>query len=130
MDPAALAAIACKHGIVLVVRFGSTVTGRTHAASDVDLAVLFERFPSMDAELEAIADLGALGSTQPVDVAVLNHADPLLLKQVATGGRLEYGTPARFDAFRRYAFKRYHDHAPYFAMEREYVARVFSRTGE
>jgi len=125
VDSEALGDLARRHGIALVIRFGSTVTGQTHPGSDVDLGVLFERLPrTLGAELQAIADLQALESSRPVDVAVLNRADPLLLKQVTVHGRLEYGTDARFDAFRRYAFKRYQDHRRFFDMEREYVERV------
>jgi predicted nucleotidyltransferase len=130
VDHQALGALARRHGIALVIRFGSTVTGHTHPGSDVDLGVLFERFPtSLDEELQVIADLQALDPTRPVDVAVLNRADPLLLKQVTDHARLEYGTEARFDAFRRYAFKRYQDHRPYFDLERQYVEQMTSRRG-
>lgn len=125
VDPLGLADIARRHGIALVIRFGSTVTGQTHPGSDVDLGVLFERLPqALEEELRVIADLQALQSGRPVDVAVLNRADPLLLKQVTDHARLEYGTNERFDAFRRYAFKRYQDHRRFFDMEREYVERV------
>ena len=125
VDSQALAEVANRHGIALVIRFGSTISGHTHPASDIDLGVLFERLPqTLDEELRTIADLQALESGGPVDVAVLNRADPLLLKQVTDHARLEYGTQERFDAFRRYAFKRYQDHRRFFDMERQYVERV------
>lgn len=120
----ALGEVARRHGIALLIRFGSTVTGQTHSRSDADLGVLFDRLPqSLDEELRVIADLHAMGKGRPVDVAVLNRADPLLLKQVTDHAVLEYGTPERFAAFQRYAFKRYHDHRRFFDMEREYVER-------
>jgi predicted nucleotidyltransferase len=53
MNPADVAAIANKHGLLLLLRFGSSVTGHLHAAIDVDLAVLFERTPE---SLGALAD--------------------------------------------------------------------------
>jgi uncharacterized protein len=125
VDSQALAEVARRHGIALVIRFGSTVSGQTHPASDIDLGVLFERLPqTLDEELRMIADLQALESGRPVDVAVLNRADPLLLQQVTNHARLEYGTEERFDAFRRYAFKRYQDHRRFFDMERQYVERI------
>ncbi len=123
MDAEALSAIARRHGIVLIVRFGSTVTGRTHPDSDTDLGILFERLPDPNAELEAVAALQAIYRHRDVDITLLNRADPLLLKQVTDAAVLEYGSPARLEALRRYAFKRYHDHRPFFEMEREYVAR-------
>ena len=125
MDSDALIEIARRHGLALVVRFGSTVTGRTHPGSDVELGILFETVSaSLDAELAAIADLQSVGHGVPVDVTVLNRADPLLLKQVSEHAILEYSTERRFDAFRRFAFKRYQDHRPFLDMEREYVDRA------
>ena len=35
--------IARKHGVVLALKFGSSVTGQVHPKSDVDLAVLLDR---------------------------------------------------------------------------------------
>ena len=125
MEPEALEEFARRHDVALVIRFGSTVTGRTHPGSDIDLGVLFERLPeTIDAELRAIADLQLLDTAAEIDVTVLNRADPLLLKQVTDHARLEYGTPERFDAFRRYAFKRYQDHRPFLDLERQYVGRA------
>jgi predicted nucleotidyltransferase len=125
VNAAALREIAIRHGLTLVLRFGSTVTGRTHPGSDVDLGIVFARIPErLDVELDAIADLQAMGGGVPVDVTVLNRADPLLLKQVADGAVVEYGSDAQFDAFRRYAFKRYQDHRRFLQMEREYVERA------
>lgn len=127
MDQQALGELARRHGIALVIRFGSTVTGRTHPGSDIDLGVLFEQLPrTLEEELQVIADLQGLEPGAPVDVSVLNRADPLLLKQVTDHARLEYGSEQRFDAFRRYAFKRYHDHRRYFDLEREYVERTIA----
>ena len=124
MDRQALGQIAAKHGIALIVRFGSTaVEGRMHAASDVDLAVLFERMPTLDQELDAAVDLQALVRDREVDIVVVNRADPLLLKQIVAVGQLEFGSAQRMDALKRYAFKRYEDHRRFLAMEREYLAR-------
>ena len=124
MDPARLAAVAQRHGIVLAVQFGSSVTGRLHAHSDVDVAVLLEHPPlSLDVELSAIADLQALVNEREVDVVFLHRADPLLLKQIAETGRRVYGSTRWFAELKIYAFKRYQDHRHYLAMEREYVSR-------
>jgi predicted nucleotidyltransferase len=37
--------IARRHGLALVVQFGSSVRGQTHGHSDCDIGVLFERVP-------------------------------------------------------------------------------------
>lgn len=116
--------VARRHGIRLIVRFGSTVTGRTHQASDVDLGVLLERAPETFADAADLeTDLQAVFCGQPLDVAVLNHADPLFLKQVADQAELVYGSSRALHAFQLQAFKRYVDYRPYLALEQEYVER-------
>ena len=106
------------------MQFGSTVTGQTHAQSDLDLGVLLERVPeSFGALSDLIAELQALADGREVDLTVLNHADPLLLKQVIEHSRLLYGSERRFQALQLQAFKRYQDYRPYLAMERAYVER-------
>ena len=123
MDIRQVEPVARKHGIVLLVQFGSTVTGQLHAQSDCDLGVLLDRVPpTFAAHADLIADLQALVPGREVDVALLNHADPLFLHQVVQHGRLVYGPPRRFAELQMLAFKRYQDHRPYLAMERAYVA--------
>lgn len=128
MNPEDVAIVARTHGIRLLLQFGSSVTGQLHQHSDVDLAVLLERIPdSLAAEADLRVDLQALVADRDVDVTLLNHADPLLLKQIAEHNRLLYGSPRELDAFNRYAFKRYQDHRRYLALERDYVDRELDR---
>jgi uncharacterized protein len=83
MDADQLEALARRRGIRLLLQYGSSVTGRLHAGSDLDLGVLLERVPESLHELGDLADdLQALAPGREVDVAVLNHADPLFLKRV------------------------------------------------
>jgi predicted nucleotidyltransferase len=125
MDRQRLEKIAHAHDIVLLLQFGSSVTGRTHARSDVDLAVLLARAPeSLGEQADLVSDLQQLFPDRDVDVAVLNHADPLLLKQVADHGVLLLGSPRHVQEFKLYAFKRHQDHQRFFQLEREYVDRA------
>lgn len=122
MDQQELARIADKHGIRLLLQFGSSVTGQLHPHSDIDFAVRLERMPgTIEQEADLVADLQTLVTGRDVDVAVINRADPLLLKQIAAHAALVYGSTHDFEAFKLYAFKRYQDHRPYFEMERQYV---------
>lgn len=128
MDPQELARIADKHGIRLLLQFGSSVTGQMHAQSDVDFAVRLKRMPdSLLDEGELVADLQTLVKDRDVDVTFINRADPLLLKQIAAHAELVYGSAREFEAFKLYAFKRYQDHRPYLQMERDYVNRAVDR---
>lgn len=128
MDEQRLAAIAERYGARLVLQFGSSVSGKTHAGSDVDLAVLLEE-PDISTQryAELVHDLQELVDGVEVDLVILNRADPLLLKQVSDGcGRL-YGSEREFQRFRLLAFKRYQDYRPYLELERRYVARALER---
>ncbi len=118
-----LEAIAKRYGILLVLQFGSRVSGKSHAMSDVDIAVLlhrpevpFERFAGL---LEA---LQGLFPEREVDLAILNHADPLFLKKITDDCHILYGTLRKLQELKIYAFKRYQDHKKFFEMERRYAA--------
>lgn len=127
MDPQRLAETARRHDLELIVQFGSSVSGRMHPGSDVDLAVLYRQMPGAYAGLgELEADLQTLVPDRKVDLGVLNHADPLFLKQVMDNARLLYGSSRVFAQMKLYAFKRYHDHRPYLDMERAYVERAIA----
>jgi predicted nucleotidyltransferase len=116
--------IARKHGIILLLRFGSSVRGTVHERSDIDLAALLERVPdSLEAHAELLEDLQRLFPGREVDLAILNRADPLFLKKITEACNLVYGSPRALQRLKIYAFKRYQDHRIYLELERRYVER-------
>jgi predicted nucleotidyltransferase len=124
MDPSVeeLAPLAKRHGITMILRFGSSVTGKLHEHSDVDLAVLVERMPgSLESYAELLRDLQRLYPNREVDVAFINRADPLFLKKITDACHLVYGSIRDLQRLKIYAFKRYHDHRKYLDLERKYV---------
>ena len=111
MDSGRVDEVAQRHGIRLLLQFGSTVTGRARADSDLDLAVLLEHAPeTLQAHAALIGDLQELVPDRTVDVAILNRADPLFLKQVTMQCTLLYGALRTLHEFKMYAFRRYQDH--------------------
>jgi predicted nucleotidyltransferase len=128
MDPRLLEEIARKHRARLILQFGSTVTGKTHARSDVDVAVLLEQGDlSLRGHADLVHDLQSLFPDREVDLVVLNRADPLLLRTIAGGCRRLYGSDRELQRFRLGAFRRYQDHRPYLEMERRFVERTLER---
>jgi predicted nucleotidyltransferase len=112
------------------VQHGSTVAGPTHARSDVDVGVLYDRAPPSLLDQGALIDgLQARFPGRRVDLAVLDRADPLFLKKVLEGCRLLAGSPRRLAELKIYAFKRYQDHRRYLPLERAYVDRVLAEMG-
>jgi predicted nucleotidyltransferase len=121
--------IAQKHGIVLVLKFGSSVTGRMHLRSDVDLAILLDRSTiTLQEHAELLQSLQPLFPDRELDLALINHADPLFLKKITDNCELLLGPPERLQALKLYAFKRYQDHRRYFELERQYAERFLATT--
>jgi len=130
MDMIRLAEVAARHRVTLLLQHGSTVSGRVHAHSDLDIAALFEADSVSLADVAALsADLQGLNPGREVDVAVLNHADPLFLKLIIEKCRLLYGSPRRLAELGMYAYKRYQDHRRFLALEQSYVKRALQRMG-
>ncbi|MGH7277133.1 MAG: type VII toxin-antitoxin system MntA family adenylyltransferase antitoxin [Candidatus Rokuibacteriota bacterium] len=119
-----LSEIARTYGIRLLLQFGSSVTGRVHPRSDLDLGVLLER-PALTLTEHGglLHELQRRFPEREVDLAILNHADPLFLKKVTEGCRLLHGDPALLQRLKILAFKRYQDHRRYLELERRFVAK-------
>jgi predicted nucleotidyltransferase len=125
MDQKHLERIALEYGVVMLVQFGSTVSGREHGGSDVDLAVLLTNpSPSLRALAALGADLQPLYPGRRIDLALINRADPLFLKKITEHCRLVYGPSRRLHELKMYAFRRYQDHRRFLALERVYVDRA------
>jgi predicted nucleotidyltransferase len=122
-----LSAIAKKYGILLALQFGSLVTGKTHPRSDVDIAVLVDRPEiSFQEHADLLNDLQRLFPGREVDLALINHADPLFLKKITEDCQILYGPVEQLQRLKIYAFKRYQDHRKYFDMERQYAAKYLA----
>ncbi len=120
--------IARTYRLSLVLQFGSSVTGRLHPASDIDVAVLTAGTGlGLEEHAGLLHELQQLFPDREVDLAILDHADPLFLKKVMEDCRLLHGAPADLQRLKLYAFKRYQDHRPYLDLERRFVARVLAR---
>lgn len=96
-----------EEGLMLVLLFGSSATGRLHARSDIDMAFLFEKPVDI---LGLTNRVIRLLRTNNVDVVDLSHASPLLKFSAAREGSLVYErSPGFFSEFCSLAFRRYVD---------------------
>ncbi len=112
--------VAKQHALLLMILFGSQATGQTHRQSDVDIAVLADRLLSINElikigyELEKVVRLG------PIEMVDLKSAPPLLLKAVATEGKLLYECRSQlFAEFQIRALRRYFDTKPLRKLQEE-----------
>lgn len=79
--------LAEKHGLDLVVLFGSQATCRLHEKSDVDIAILSRR-PINRARIAM--DLDLIFKRDDIEVVDLSRASPTLMRAVINEGRLLY----------------------------------------
>ena len=126
---AALEELTGRFALRLIVLFGSHAGGVTHAASDLDIAVQTRVGRGLPTAtwLDLLADLGAIFPDQSIDLAVIDRADPLFLKQITGRCELLAGGARDLHELRMYAYRRYQDHKPYLAMERRFVEGLARR---
>jgi predicted nucleotidyltransferase len=123
-----LADVARRHGVRLILQFGSTVDGFVHSQSDLDLALLLDRASLSLEQLGAMRhELQHCFPDREVDLAIINRADPLLLRKIVERCRLLYGSTKDLQRLRLYAFKRYQDHRRFLELERQYVNQTLDR---
>lgn len=109
----ALQALAPRFGIVFAALFGSHATGRTHARSDIDVAVLADRTLSPHDIAECAYEIAALLKQNGIEVADLHGASPLLMQSIARDGIVLYELePHAFARFQMYAYKRFVETKP------------------
>ena len=95
---AGLKDIAQKHGIVLALKFGSSVTRQDHPRSDVDLAILLDRSNiTLREHSELLQSLQPLFPDRELDLALIAHADPLFR-------HFDHGVPQYIFQWHAYTF--------------------------
>ena len=77
--------------VELAMLFGSMATGRSHAGSDVDVAVLCTSPLTAERKLALVADLAQV-TGRPVDLVDLQTAGEPLLGQILQHGKRLFGS--------------------------------------
>jgi predicted nucleotidyltransferase len=94
-------------GPLIVYLFGSRITGRTHPASDIDIAVLFSE-PMAPVRLFELKNQIAETLSCDVDLIDLAKASTVLRKEVLRTGRVIFeGDLQRREQFEMYALSDY-----------------------
>jgi predicted nucleotidyltransferase len=91
-----------QHPVRLAVLFGSAASGRTHAASDVDIAIEFEdAVEDEKGELLALlTDLSIVLDRNDVDVALVSDLKPAVGLAAFSDGILVVGSRERMEIHR------------------------------
>ena len=120
--------IARRHGLSLVLLFGSAAAGNARQDSDIDIAIKFrDGDVGLRRTLEIQREISALFGGKEVDLALLNRADPLFMKKIAERFISLHGEPGEIEAFLLLSFRRYQDHRKYLDMERDFAEGYVKR---
>lgn len=105
----AIAAIAKKHQLKLVLLYGSYAKGTATDESDVDLAVLGKTMIDFDQILELNNDFAEVFQRNDIDVKSLHKTNPFFRYQVTANSRLLYGSFYDYHSFQAYSYKDFMD---------------------
>ena len=115
--------IAQKFGLRFIVLFGSVARGRTHEESDIDIGVFTERPITFNERLKLWLELSQLFRAE-IDLAVLNHAEPVFGSLVSRDGKLLYeGKKYVWENWRSYKTRQYWDTKKFRDDLERYVSR-------
>ncbi|GAB4548789.1 MAG: hypothetical protein Fur002_25770 [Anaerolineales bacterium] len=79
--------VAKKYGLSFIVLFGSVARGKVHEESDIDIGVYAEKPITFNKRLKLWLELCEIFHAE-IDLAVLNHAEPVFGLLVARDGKL------------------------------------------
>lgn len=119
----AIAKIAEKYELKLVVLYGSQATGKARPNSDIDIAVLGKRRVDFEKQIDLIGEFTSLFETDEIDVKTLHNTNPLFRYEVMRDGILLFGTDYDFASFRAYAFRDYMDSGSLFELKRVFIKK-------
>jgi predicted nucleotidyltransferase len=114
-----------KSGLRLILLFGSEADGVVHARSDLDIAVGTRAGKGFSGDLydQLLERLGRIFPGRKVDLASLDHADPLFLKEITDHCRLLGGKSVDLQRLKILAFRRFQDYKRYLTLERGFAER-------
>ncbi|MCI0550800.1 MAG: nucleotidyltransferase domain-containing protein [Anaerolineae bacterium] len=108
-----LSPIAKRFGLRFIVLFGSAARGKMHEESDIDVGVLTDRPMTFNKRLKLWYELSNLFHAE-IDLAVLNHPNPLFGFEVARDSRLLYERDKNaWENWKSYVVRHYWDTAKF-----------------
>lgn len=122
--------VGTKHNLKLMFLFGSVAVDQAHNLSDIDIAVLSPKYPTLKEILQIQDELSPIFPQKKVDIAVLNRANPLLAHQSSCKSILLFGKQRDFFNFQISAFLAYNDYMPYFRLEGQHVREKITKYSE
>ena len=119
-----LSAISDEFALNFIVLFGSYAQKYERQGSDIDIAVSTEERLDYRQEFLLKKALQSVFAAAEVDLAQVSDASPLFLYHIAFKSELLYErTKQSFSYFQMYAFKRYVEARPLYALQKMSLAK-------
>lgn len=106
------ASVLDKLNVSFLAAFGSSVSGKTHKESDLDLAVFLNKNPTSDEFFSLFSLLQDAFKGQNVHLNILNNSDLLFRHKVLTEGKFIAGSEIEFNKYKLLTHKIYIDDMP------------------
>lgn len=124
--------IAEKYDLDLVLLFGSQSGGKTHFASDIDIAILAKKLILFDEELKIQYEFMKVFKTDNVDAVDIRKAGPLLMHQIFSKPHeiLFCGDLQIYFRYKIYAERKYVEAKPIFDLTQYSIERFLQKHGK
>ncbi|TAN58362.1 nucleotidyltransferase domain-containing protein [Patescibacteria group bacterium] len=120
----AIAEIAKKYNLSLVVLFGSQAQKTVHKHSDIDLAYFSDKPLEIQKESQLICDFMTIFKIDDIDLVSLRSAPSLLLKNIIDSGAVLYEARSSFfNELQIYAIRKYFDEKRLRDLRSDYLIR-------
>lgn len=122
--------ILADFGLELLISFGSYESENFNENSDIDLAIKVSQLSQLKQDqFQILNQLSALFEQRPVDLVVLNHADPLIKFKIASEGKLLYQSEKNlFENFQVRAAAEHNDARKFYQLDQEFIDDFLERS--
>jgi predicted nucleotidyltransferase len=122
--------ILAEYGLQLLILFGSYESNNFNENSDIDLAVKVRQLNQLkEDQLQILNQLSALFGQRPVDLVLLNHADPLIKFKIASEGKLLYQSEENlFENFQVRAAAEHNDARKFYQLDKKFIDDFLERS--
>jgi predicted nucleotidyltransferase len=122
--------ILADYGLELLIIFGSYESKNFNENSDLDLAVKIKNVVQLKKDQPVIlSKISALFNQIPVDLILLNHAEPLIKFKIASEGTLLYQKETGlFDKFQVRAAAEHNDAKKFYQLDQKFIDDFLERS--
>lgn len=122
--------ILADFGLELLILFGSYESDNFNENSDIDLAVKVIHFKKLkENQIQILNQLSVLFEHHPVDLVLLNHADPLIKFKIASEGKLLYqNEKGLFEKFQVRAAAEHNDARKFYQLDQKFIENFLERS--